>query len=430
MGVTPSNHRQNLELPQINFLSGSSSYSTKAQTTSTIVNTVFGALLSVGTAAVAGKLGGAGGTEGTSVKEQPLTPEMIIQNKENQAKILKSRIDALNTTIQDLAKKTDDTTIKNMEDNVAKAKDELFGEKSTQKELALKIQQSDIEINTANTNLAKLTTSLNSANAELTKFTAQKANADALGDDPEAQARSKELDGLIQQKNSEIAMLNKQKTEEEAKKTQAEGNRTTLQNQNGENFAKVQLKLDAYNKAQSELTEIKTAKETNKKLLESSVNQKAELETQLKLLETEIQNAKNELIDQKGQTVRKKQEAGKDYTEANAKDGNWFSRTWQKTKGIFSKSEREEYKEMKAAHKDKKEALSDYRALGGTRSEIKTGEYKDRQSAESKAVDFCKRNTYYQNMSNLAAKFIRTNLDATDAEIKAHLDAIIKKQNE
>ena len=132
----------------------------------------------------------------------------------------------------------------------------------------------------------------------------------------------------------------------------------------------------------AELTDKRATLLANKTLLQSAKS-------------LEIQNTKN------GSKINA---AGEDYTAADQKDGNWLSRTWQKTKGIFSKSARAEYKLMKQAHEQKNAAGDKLEALGADPSQFSQ---KSVQKAE-------RQETAEQKTRNLINSF-STNPTATRA---------------
>lgn len=297
------------------------------------------------------------------------TPEQIIQSQRDQVKVMENYINALNETIEDLTAKTDETKIQTLRDSVATQKEELFGANSQYKDLAKQIQVKDMACSSAEAKYTEVTTSLNKANSDLAALKTKKENAAALKDDPKAKARAEELEGLIQQKNDEIIALKQKQTEAEAIKNKANSERETLKQQHGEKFTEVQLKLQTYNEAKKNLTEMENAKDTNSAMLKKAINDKAEAETQLNIKKEQIQNAENDLIDRKGAAVNKDKADAGNYQKGVDGNGNWWKRNMPTWLGGSNKAKTAEYKDQ---NEKKNDAIESYmNAHNCTRSQAK-----------------------------------------------------------
>lgn len=369
----PNNLGVKLDTSPVNVVIGNN----KADTPS--VGTVFGNLLGgvaleVTGAALGNLLNGSGEVKGTQQSQQTQqtqeqTPEQIIQSQRDQVKVMENYIKALNETIKELTAKTDETKIQTLKDSVATQKEELFGTKSQYKDLAKQIQEKDMACSSAEAKYTEVTTSLNKANSDLAALKTKKENAAALKDDPKAKARAEELDGLIQQKNDEIIALKQKQTEAEAVKNKANSEREKLKQEQGEKFTEVQLKLQTYNEAKKNLTEMENAKETNSAMLKKAINDKAKAETQLNIKKEQIQNAENDLIDRKGAAVNKDKADAGNYQKGVKGNGNWWKRNMPTWLGGSNKVKTAQYKEQ---NEKKNDAIESYmKAHNCTRSQAK-----------------------------------------------------------
>lgn len=365
-------HKYDSSLPVININTGNANTSTSGQITSTILNSVFGVGMLALTGAMKG--GSSAGTQETQQVQQTQqtpeqTPEQIIQSQRDQVKVMENYINALNETIEDLTAKTDETKIQTLRDSVATQKEELFGAKSQYKDLANQIQEKDMACSAAEAKYTEVTTSLNKANSDLAALKTKKENAAALKDDPKAQARAKELDGLIKQKEEEIAALTQKQTEAEDVKSKANSEREDLKKKDSKKFTEVQLKLQTYNEAKKNLTEMENAKETNSAMLKKAINDKAEAETQLNIKKEQIQNAENDLIDRKGAAVNKDKADAGNYQKGVDGNGNWWKRNMPTWLGGSNKLKTAQYKEQ---NEKKNDAIESYmNAHNCTRSQAK-----------------------------------------------------------
>lgn len=365
-------HKYDSSLPVININTGNANTSTSGQITSTILNSVFGVGMLALTGAMKG--GSSAGTQETQQVQQTQqtpeqTPEQIIQSQRDQVKVMENYINALNETIEDLTAKTDETKIQTLRDSVATQKEELFGAKSQYKDLANQIQEKDMACSAAEAKYTEVTTSLNKANSDLAALKTKKENAAALKDDPKAQARAKELDGLIKQKEEEIAALTQKQTEAEDVKSKANSEREDLKKKDSKKFTEVQLKLQTYNEAKKNLTEMENAKETNSAMLKKAINDKAEAETQLNIKKEQIQNAENDLIDRKGAAVNKDKADAGNYQKGVDGNGNWWKRNMPTWLGGSNKLKTAQYKEQ---NEKKNDAIESYmKAHNCTRSQAK-----------------------------------------------------------
>lgn len=365
-------HKYDSSLPVININTGNANTSTSGQITSTILNSVFGVGMLALTGAMKG--GSSAGTQETQQVQQTQqtpeqTPEQIIQSQRDQVKVMENYINALNETIEDLTAKTDETKIQTLRDSVATQKEELFGAKSQYKDLANQIQEKDMACSAAEAKYTEVTTSLNKANSDLAALKTKKENAAALKDDPKAQARAKELDGLIKQKEEEIAALTQKQTEAEDVKSKANSEREDLKKKDSKKFTEVQLKLQTYNEAKKNLTEMENAKETNSAMLKKAINDKAEAETQLNIKKEQIQNAENDLIDRKGAAVNKDKADAGNYQKGVKGNGNWWKRNMPTWLGGSNKLKTAQYKEQ---NEKKNDAIESYmKAHNCTRSQAK-----------------------------------------------------------
>lgn len=365
-------HKYDSSLPVININTGNANTSTSGQITSTILNSVFGVGMLALTGAMKG--GSSAGTQETQQTQQTQqapeqTPEQIIQSQRDQVKVMENYINALNETIEDLTAKTDETKIQTLKDSVATQKEELFGTKSQYKDLAKQIQEKDMACSSAEAKYTEVTTSLNKANSDLAALKTKKENAAALKDDPKAKARAEELDGLIQQKNDEIIALKQKQTEAESVKNKANSEREKLKQEQGEKFTEVQLKLQTYNEAKKNLTEMENAKETNSAMLKKAINDKAKAETQLNIKKEQIQNAENDLIDRKGAAVNKDKADAGNYQKGVKGNGNWWKRNMPTWLGGSNKLKTAQYKEQ---NEKKNDAIESYmNAHNCTRSQAK-----------------------------------------------------------
>lgn len=297
------------------------------------------------------------------------TPEQIIQSQRDQVKVMENYINALNETIEDLTAKTDETKIQTLRDSVATQKEELFGTNSQYKDLAKQIQVKDMACSSAEAKYTEVTTSLNKANSDLAALKTKKENAAALKDDPKAKARAEELDGLIKQKEEEIAALTQKQTEAEDVKSKANSEREDLKKKDSKKFTEVQLKLQTYNEAKKNLTEMENAKETNSAMLKKAINDKAEAETQLNIKKEYIQNAENDLIDRKGAAVNKDKADAGNYQKGVDGNGNWWKRNMPTWLGGSNKLKTAQYKEQ---NEKKNDAIESYmNAHNCTRSQAK-----------------------------------------------------------
>ena len=365
-------HKYDSSLPVININTGNANTSTTGQTVNTKLNSVFGVGMLALTGAMKG--GSSAGTQETQQVQQTQqtpeqTPEQIIQSQRDQVKVMENYINALNETIEDLTAKTDETKIQTLRDSVATQKEELFGAKSQYKDLANQIQEKDMACSTAEAKYTEVTTSLNKANSDLAALKTKKENAAALKDDPKAQARAKELDGLIKQKEEEIAALTQKQTEAEDVKSKANSEREDLKKKDSKKFTEVQLKLQTYNEAKKNLTEMENAKETNSAMLKKAINDKAEAETQLNIKKEQIQNAENDLIDRKGAAVNKDKADAGNYQKGVDGNGNWWKRNMPTWLGGSNKLKTAQYKEQ---NEKKNDAIESYmNAHNCTRSQAK-----------------------------------------------------------
>ena len=368
-------HKYDSSLPVININTGNANTSTSGQITSTILNSVFGVGMLALTGAMKG--GSSAGTQETQQTQQAQqvqrapeqTPEQIIQSQRDQVKVMENYINALNETIEDLTAKTDETKIQTLRDSVATQKEELFGAKSQYKDLANQIQEKDMACSSAEAKYTEVTTSLNKANSDLAALKTKKENAAALKDDPKAQARAKELDGLIKQKEEEIAALTQKQTEAKDVKSKANSEREDLKKKDSEKFTEVQLKLQTYNEAKKNLTEMENAKETNSAMLKKAINDKAKAETQLNIKKEQIQNAENDLIDRKGAAVNKDKADAGNYQKGVKGNGNWWKRNMPTWLGGSNKAKTAEYKDQ---NEKKNDAIESYmNAHNCTRSQAK-----------------------------------------------------------
>ncbi len=365
-------HKYDSSLPVININTGNANTSTSGQITSTILNSVFGVGMLALTGAMKG--GSSAGTQETQQVQQTQqtpeqTPEQIIQSQRDQVKVMENYINALNETIEDLTAKTDETKIQTLKDSVATQKEELFGAKSQYKDLANQIQEKDMACSAAEAKYTEVTTSLNKANSDLAALKTKKENAAALKDDPKAQARAKELDGLIKQKEEEIAALTQKQTEAEDVKSKANSEREDLKKKDSKKFTEVQLKLQTYNEAKKNLTEMENAKETNSAMLKKAINDKAKAETQLNIKKEQIQNAENDLIDRKGAAVNKDKADAGNYQKGVDGNGNWWKRNMPTWLGGSNKLKTAQYKEQ---NEKKNDAIESYmNAHNCTRSQAK-----------------------------------------------------------
>lgn len=328
------------------------------------------------------------------------TPEQIIQSQRDQVKVMENYINALNETIEDLTAKTDETKIQTLRDSVATQKEELFGTNSQYKDLAKQIQVKDMACSSAEAKYTEVTTSLNKANSDLAALKTKKENAAALKDDPKAKARAEELDGLIKQKEEEIAALTQKQTEAEDVKSKANSEREDLKKKDSKKFTEVQLKLQTYNEAKKNLTEMENAKETNSAMLKKAINDKAEAETQLNIKKEYIQNAENDLIDRKGAAVNKDKADAGNYQKGVDGNGNWWKRNMPTWLGGSNKLKTAQYKEQ---NEKKNDAIESYmNAHNCTRSQAKkalkhlvqlnnnsTKGTKDKPNSEQKRYKVC-----------------------------------------
>lgn len=362
-------HKYDSSLPVININTGNANTSTSGQITSTILNSVFGVGMLALTGAMKGGSSAASQQTQQTQQTQEQTPEQIIQSQRDQVKVMENYIKALNETIKELTAKTDETKIQTLKDSVATQKEELFGANSQYKDLVKQIQEKDMACSSAEAKYTEVTTSLNKANSDLAALKTKKENAAALKDDPKAKARAEELEGLIQQKNDEIIALKQKQTEAEAIKNKANSERNTLKQQHGEKFTEVQLKLQTYNEAKKNLTEMENAKETNLVLLKNNIQKKADIEDKLTKKKEEIQNAENDLIDRKGAAVNKDKADAGNYQKGVDGNGNWWKRNMPTWLGGSNKVNTAQYKEQ---NEKKNDAIESYmKAHNCTRSQAK-----------------------------------------------------------
>lgn len=434
----PSNFSSKLADIGIHYTNPNTSTSTGNE----IANTFIGLGTSIGSLLLAGAISrnsaanGADGTQGAKdgqgaaqqTQLQQLETQLALEQAKQEA--YEANLATLEKTIEDLTQKTDETLIKQKEESVNKLKNELYGKDAKHKELANQITQANDKCTSTSQTLSEATNTYSSLSRELSSMQGKRANIEALthsDNEDEAKSASERLSSLdaeITQKQTEVNLA-KTKMEEALKANQlAEDQRKALKAKDEQAFIEVQSKIEEYNNANAELTDMKNSKETNKKLLEQACTNKATLETELAAQKELVQNLEDKVLEEKGKNLRETNDAASDYNSADQKDGNWLSRTWQKTKGIFSKSERAEYKEMKAAHEAKNNAEDRLQSLG-----ISDADGYIETKANQKAQNFCNKNPYYKNMTQMAAKFIADNLDATDADIKEYLDGVIKKAN-
>ena len=290
-----------------------------------------------------------------------------------------------------------------------------------------KYETAKTNLGTANTNVANATTQRDALQQELNSID------ESCGTEEEVktakETKQKELDAA----NRKLATAKEEEAKaqqqfEEAKKAMIGLNVTVKEDMTTEKLdwqKSVDAKLDKIESEKAELAEMKATMNTNKKSLETLYAKRAQLEQERAGAQAVYDKMVTDSVVANGKRNQQISDAGADYTAADKKDGNWLSRTWQKTKGIFSKSARAEYKLMKSAHEDKNNAEDRLQALGSS------GRDYTETKANQKAQNFCNKpeNKKYKNMAQLAAKFIEKNLDATDEEIKAHLEGIIEKAN-
>lgn len=383
MGVTPNNlgvqyKLNNLTSSVINLGGITSSQPSKGETIGSILGGIAGIGLGVlGTAMAAKNTSEASGTtpknetNGNQQQATSLENQLAIEMGKKEA--VESQIKQYADAIQDLGPKINETNLKQKEVNVNNLKEKLFGAQAQNKELVSQIQNCNARIDTATTNLNNAKNNVSSLAGEISALTTEKSNIDALAteegpDQAAAKARSAEIQNQIDLKN-----IQKEAEEQKAKDAQAQldlakAEETKLKQEQGNTYTQIQLDLETYNKKNTELMELKAGLETNKKNFKIAGEQKQLLETQLSTIETSISNINNKILENKGKEIKEKQGLGKDYTEADAKDGNWWKRNMPSWLGGASKTERQA---MKEAHQDKDDAIDAMKALGGSKSDLK-----------------------------------------------------------
>ncbi len=235
------------------------------------------------------------------------------------------------------------------------------------------------------------------------------------------------------------AELSKLKTQ----KSTLEQNKINLEGEQAKNNAAA-IKQEDIDKAKAEMealaqpegangtdyeAEYKTyqgLKEQNRQLKAGASAAKREAERiDLEIKSLELEKAKYEdALEIKKEIVSDDTEAANKFDDVSAKDGNWLTRTfgW----GKKGKAQRE-------ARADRNNFIQEYMANHGvSKKEAKEAleDLSGMNDAKNKAENFCNSNTYYKNMTKIATKFCETKPQATDAEIKAYLDEIIKKENQ
>ena len=383
MGVTPSNLGK---LADVNLIGLNTNLTSTSSTKNDVANTCIGLATSIGGLLLAGMVSrksAEGAGDGGQNKTDATTQQTQLQQLENQLTLEQAKLDAyednlvaLKNTIEDLTQKTNETDIKQKEENVNKLKNELYGKDAKHKELANQITQANDKCTSTSQTLADATNTYSSLSRELSSMQGKRANIEALtksenkDEAKSASDRLSSLDAEIAQKQTEVDQA-KLKMEEAQKANQlAEDQRNNLKAKDEQAFIEVQSKIEEYNSANADLTSIKNSLETNKKLLKEACDNKAKLETELSTQKSTVQNLEDKILEEKGKNLRETSDAAADYTAADQKDGNWLSRTWQKTKGIFSKSARAEYKLMKQAHEQKNAAGDKLEALGADPSQF------------------------------------------------------------
>lgn len=364
MGVTPNNlgvqyKLNNLTSSVINLGGITSSQPSKGETIGSILGGIAGIGLGVlGTAMAAKNTSEASGitpkneTNGNQQQATSLENQLAIEMGKKEA--VESQINQYADAIQDLGPKINETNLKQKEVNVNNLKEKLFGAQAQNKELVSQIQNCNARIDTATTNLNNAKNNVTSLAGEISALTSEKSNIDALAteegpDQAAAKARSAEIQNQIDLKN-----IQKEAEEQKAKDAQAQldlakAEETKLKQEQGNTYTQIQLDLETYNKKNTELMELKAGLETNKKNFKIAGEQKQLLETQLSTIETSISNINNKILENKGKNIK----LGKDYTKADANDGNWWKRNMPSWLGGASKTERQA---MKTAHKQKNTA--------------------------------------------------------------------------
>ena len=204
---------------------------------------------------------------------------------------------------------------------------------------------------------------------------------DQNSEDPDVQTslktlKKQESDAELKQKAA-VEELRKQ----EALKNQAKqeldnikGIKDDNTNQQARNdkFTNIDAQLESLNNKKNELKQMKSTMEANKKLLEG-------LNTALLAKQDELvgyQAILDQLITEetlakeapKSKIKKTASDLGDKYTEADAKDGNWWKRNMPSWLGGASKEDKEA---MKKAHEAKDDAVDAMKALGGSKSDLK-----------------------------------------------------------
>ena len=256
------------------------------------------------------------------------------------------------------AKKTE---LFNKETEKGKLANEILVKQETFDALTQKYTKAVGDYNLASNNLNSLQDNLTSAQNVLAK-NPDDENAKQVKADSEAkipQAKQNEA-------NAKIAMQEAEKLKNNAEKELKE-----LKEKQPQLYDEVATEIETYNQQKQKYEMNAASIKTNIKLKEEAANKRAELIGQKAFYEGQIKSLQVQVVKQQGDLIKQKETLGAKYTEADAKDGNWWSRTWQKTKGIFNKQERLEYQQMKEAHEAKDAAVDAMKALGGSKSDLK-----------------------------------------------------------
>jgi len=389
---------------------GGCQQSSSNETTNQIIGGLFDIAGLTLTAAFAAKANGSQQTQST----QQQAEQSPIEKAQGQIDILKSTLEAkkdlfnsLEGEISDLTKLTDTNYIKSLETAKNEALKAIQDKNGKQTELATKILNVNTAVETTtrdyNTALKNLTSANNTKNGLEENINTLMENI--INNPTSSETDKKTAEKQIEKWNTEITNLQidqKQTASDEAKTKMeiAIQEKNKLKEQEKENYTKMEIALKTYEEANAKHTEAQTALDTNKTLLENKVKAKATVGAEIKELEESISDLEGQLTLMKA----KGNELSKKYDEADAKDGNWFTR-------LFSKTKRKNYKETK-------QILNDASKLGMSRANLE-----DRQDAniDAKTDAFCKTNKLTGKAQKVVKECYKDNPNITNEQINAKL---------